>query len=81
MVRNGLPLVYCEPVTEPENNKYIQDGFNMSFRVQSVIVKKDFSQLFEVLKTAKEILSGPMPKGSDECKDCDSLNQIIGLVK
>jgi len=81
VVRGDLPLVYCEPVTEPNNDKYLQDGFNMSFTVKSVIIKKDFRQLFEVLKTAKSILSGKIPHGSDGCKDCDSLNQIIGLVK
>lgn len=81
VVRDDLPLVYCEPVTEPAPHLLIGHGFNMSFSVKSVIIKKDFRHLFEVLKTAKEILSGPIPKVSAECKDCDSLNSIIGLVK
>lgn len=75
-VRPELPLIYCEPVTEPDKHLVDKNGFLMPFAVKTLIVKKNPVIVRDVLDKAAEIVFNPMPASSEDCKDCDAFNNI-----
>lgn len=76
-VRPDLPLIYCEPITEPAEDGLEEFGFNMPFKVKTVIVKKNEDTVKELLSEAAEILVGTIPVLQDGCKDCEALENIM----
>jgi len=79
VVQDKLPLIYCEPITEPQGSNHGIDGFSLPFRVKTVLIKKNTSLITELLEKAETILSGSMPEKDGKCKDCLSLEKIISL--
>lgn len=77
-VRDDLPLIYCEPVTEPDILRIEDTGFNMSFLVKSVLIKKQTEMIPALLKTVHDILSNGIPASNETCEDCTSLDNILG---
>jgi len=79
IVRDDLPLIYCEPVTEPENQNYGTIGFALPFQCKTVLIKKDTSLVDELLAKVVTLLSGQIPEINIKCKDCLALEKIISL--
>lgn len=82
---SDLALIYMEPITHEDavadGTNHRHDGFAMGFSasVHKVELKPDM--IPALLRKANEIyeLEGP-PDGCAECKDCESLVNLIGLM-
>lgn len=80
----ALYLVYMEPVTEKAaaSNNIIDVGFKMGFSAVVVPVENDRSVVRKALTVTREIYEMEKPPDSrDGCKDCASLEKVMGLLK
>jgi len=78
-----LYLVYMEPITEKDAacGNIIDVGFNMGFNAVVVPVERDRAKVRNALSITREIYEmHHAPKGRDGCKECESLDKIIGLL-
>lgn len=80
----GLYLVYFEPITDDEAaTKYkTKQGFDMAFKATPLNVPVDRTQLNEAMETTRTIydmVKPPEPKA--DCKDCQALDGIYGILK
>ncbi|RLC23038.1 MAG: hypothetical protein DRH93_08395 [Deltaproteobacteria bacterium] len=78
-VRDDLPLIYCEPITDPLSTNYNGSGFSMPFEPKTLIVKKDREIVRRALDIAGDIVFGKMPELNPNCKDCQQLSDIIAV--
>jgi len=76
IVRPDLPLIYCEPVTEPSPSLVNTNGFSMPFSVKTLLVKNNDQLVYDILSQAADIVFGPIPEGREDCKDCAALENI-----
>lgn len=76
IVKSTLPLIYCEPVTEPGENLVNGSGFSMPFSVKTLTLTRNHHLVDEILEKAAEIVFNPIPKASDECKDRAAIERI-----
>ena len=79
----GLALIYCEPVTTPEactEKIYHPDGFDMGFTAKVLTIERNRKMVLDLLEVAKEIIDGPIPDETPGCKDCQKLNNVIGVM-
>jgi len=78
-----LFLAYMEPCTESSfaQSNIIDCGFRMCFSGVVVPVKRDRAIVRKALNTTREIADlSTAPKGNDNCKECQQLDKIIGLL-
>jgi len=78
-----LFLVYMEPCTEPSYvaTNIVGHGFRMEFSAVVVPVKRDRGVVRKALNLTREIADMPTaPKGNENCKECQQLDKIIGLL-
>lgn len=75
-VRPELPLIYCEPLTEPYSESWDKLGFNLPFKPKAMIIQKDEQVVRGLLDTAADIVLGPIPAINENCKDCMALESI-----
>jgi len=81
--KSDLYLIYMEPLTEQSDacDAVIDCGFSMNFKATVVPIKRNRSIVREALSITREIYEMPhAPKGRDNCKECESLDKIIGLL-
>lgn len=79
-----LFLVYMEPDTEKSSvcNNIIDQGFRMCFNAVVVPIENDKKKVRQALNVTREIYEMPnAPKGRDDCKDCEQLDKVMGLLK
>lgn len=77
VVRPDLPLIYCEPQTDPKPGCHVENGFNMPFAVKTVNVKKNSDVIRSLLDRAADIVYGEIPLYEEgSCKDCDAFYMI-----
>lgn len=76
VVRPDLPLIYCEPVTEPDKHLVSNDGFMMPFAVKTLLVRKSTLLVHDILDKAADIVFGKIPPVSEGCKDCSAFGNI-----
>ena len=80
---SDLLLIYMEPLTSPEDacDSFIDCGFSMDFSATVVPVKRDRSIVRNALNITKDIwMMDKPPSGRSGCKECESLDKIIGLL-
>jgi len=82
---NALALIYTEPLSSEEyasnDMNHTDDGFRMGFAANIHHVDLDIGMISGLLGKVREIHDmGVPPKGRSGCKDCESVNQLIGLV-
>lgn len=78
-----LYLIYMEPCTEPSyaDDNIIDCGFRMCFSGKVVKVERDRMVVRKALNISREIYDLPTaPKGAEGCKECASLDKLIGLL-
>jgi hypothetical protein len=82
-----LYLVYFEPpyketyeaITDGHTNG---DGFDMPFKPVIHKIKRDNKEIARLLvKASKAYDLDKPPKGLDNCKDCERLNNLIAMIK
>lgn len=79
-----LYLVYMEPITEKDAacGNIIDVGFNMGFHAVVVPVERDRGKVRNALSITRDIFEMPhAPKGKDGCKECESLDKIMEMLK
>ncbi len=81
-----LVLVYTEPITDisaaSDDANHREDGFRMGFAAHVHEVKQDLGIVRPLLKTAREIYEmSESPPGRAACKNCELLDQLIGIAK
>jgi hypothetical protein len=79
-----LYLIYMEPDTKQETacNQITNTGFKMCFDATVVSVENDLKKVRDALVVTREITEMQKPpKGRIGCKDCSSLDSLIGLLK
>lgn len=79
----SLPLIYCEPVTDPETwkDRFNTGGFDMGFSVKSIQIEKNTDMIPRLLKKADLILGMVEPPTRFEgCKDCEAIDGIMDLM-
>lgn len=79
-----LYLVYMEPKTSNESacSNILDCGFAMQFSGVVVPVENDKKKVRQALSYTRETLEMPVPPpGRSGCKDCSSLDLLIGLLK
>ncbi len=79
-VRPDLPLIYCEPITDPFTKNILHDGFALAFKCKTILVKKNTELVKMLLSEAYAILSGTIPDASPTCKDCLALETIMNTI-
>ena len=81
-----LYLVYFEPpyketydaITDGHTNG---DGFEMPFKPVIHEIKRDTKEIEKLLEKASKIYeSEKLPKGLDDCKDCERLDNLITMI-
>ena len=79
-----LYLIYMEPDTKQETacSQITDTGFRMCFNATVVPVENDLKMVRNALVITREIaeMQAP-PKGTESCKDCSSLDSLMGLLK
>ena len=79
-----LFLVYMSPVTDEETARENVNtgGFKLPFVASPVPVKNDPAIIDRLLEKTREIYEMPeAPAGNGGCKDCEALDNIIGLIR
>jgi len=76
-VREDLPLIYCEPLTDPDPINFTQTGFKMPFGAKTLIVKKDPALVREILDKVASFIFGLIPDKKQDCPDCKKLEVIM----
>ena len=75
-VRAELPLIYCEPITDPGEKSADNSGFYMPFSAKAMIIQKDVQVVRDLLDRAADIVFGSIPAVNESCKDCMALESI-----
>ena len=79
-----LYLIYMEPDTKQETacSQISDTGFKMCFDATVVPVDNDLKKVRDALIITREIAEMQQPpSGREACKDCSSLDSLIGLLK
>jgi hypothetical protein len=81
----GLALIYYEPVTALPGSAVDQrvwgDGFAMHFTPNLHPITLDAAMIPPLLERARDILGSEFPPGGEpECKDCQRLDELAGVV-
>lgn len=76
VVRPDLPLIYCEPITDPGEKSVDATGFYMPFKTKALIIRKNPGFVRDLLDQAADIVFGPIPAVNEDCKECMALEGI-----
>jgi len=78
-----LYLIYMEPDTNKETacNQITDTGFRMCFNATVVPVENDLKKVRDALILTREIaeMQAP-PKGTPDCKECQALDKVMGVL-
>jgi hypothetical protein len=81
---SGLSLIYMEPVTTEESAKTEAgnaDGpWRMQFSPHYLPIEMDFDRIEGLLQRVRLIYDDEIPEDTGTCKDCEALNNIIGIA-
>jgi hypothetical protein len=80
-----LALVYFEPLTDVEtfsdNSNHRDDGFALGFKANIHKVRLETAMIPPLLMRVREIYElNKVPEGKTGCKNCECLNNLIGLL-
>jgi hypothetical protein len=84
---SGLGLFYYEPqtdiTTDDLESVLLDEGFNMPFKAYLLEIELNPEKMIlSLLVKARKIADmKTAPKGNDDCKDCEKLNDILELLK